>query len=330
VGAASALGADSEQSFLSEGRALRARKQNEAALDAFLRGADAFPDSAALHQEAARTSQDLGRPESAAEHYEAAIKLKPDSVPALISLGVLRSGAGRLDEAARLLKSAADLDTGSLAAHHNLAIVRERLGDLDGALREYRRSAEIDPREVKVHHGIGSVLEKLGKLDEAAKELEVALAIDPAFSPACYRLSAVYLRLGRKDEGEGCLRRFRELKAREHLSRVDGLIQSQDIRGAIRECERALDAQADLAEAHGRLGALYLRDGSPSRALEHARRAAELDPKATRLANLAWALHQNEKREEALEWIDKAILLEPEKKELQEERRAILDSKPRK
>ncbi len=319
---------ETEDAYLRDGRLLRGHKKSEAALDAFLRGVASFPDSPRLQFEAGRAFEDLGKTESAASRYETALQLRPDMTPALISLGVLRSEGGRLDEAAQLLKKAALLEPSSLAARHNLAIVLGRQGDLEGALSEYRRAAEIDPREAKVRHGMGSVLERLGRLEEAVKELEAALSIDRDFAPACYRLSVVCFRLGRKEDGERHLGRFRELKAREHLLRAEALIKEKDIRGAIRECERALDAQASFVEAHARLGALRLRDGDPERALVHARRAVELDPKPVRFANLSWTLHQNGKRDEALEWIEKALAVEPDRRELQDQRRTILESKP--
>jgi len=224
------------------------------------------------------------------------------------------------------LKAATELEPENASAQQSRAIVRARQGDLEGALKEYRRALEINPREAKVHYGLGSVLEKLGQLEEAARELKEAVSLDSDFSPPYYRLSTLCFRLRRREEAELYLRRFRELKASVHYQRAAALQREKNDQGAIREYERALDAHPDLADAHAKLGALYLKAKNPERALTHALRAAELDPKPFRFANLSWAYKESGKKEEALRWIDKAIELEPGRKEFQEERQAILDS----
>ncbi|MBI4601690.1 MAG: tetratricopeptide repeat protein [Planctomycetes bacterium] len=316
--------AEAEKDLLERAGALRAQGKPAAALDALLKGIEELPASARLHHEAGRACEELGRPESAAEHYVVALRLEAGRVETLTALGVLRSEAGRLEEAEAHLRAAVSIEPGSLAAQHNLAVVLARRGDLEGARAAYGKAAKIAPREAKVRHGLGGVLEKLGRLEEARGELEAAAALDPGLAPAWYRLSCVCFRLGRKEEGERHLRRFRQAKAGQHVARAETHLREGDLRRAARELERALDADEAYVEAHARLGAVYLREGDAPRAVAHARRAAELDPRAVRYANLAWALHGAGDRHEALRWIEKALALDPGKAEYLEERRAIL------
>jgi tetratricopeptide (TPR) repeat protein len=322
-----ARGAAGEEAFLGAGRAARGAGRHERALEAFLRGLSRTPSSPDLHFEAARSLEDLERDESAARHHEEALALRPDHVPALIALGVLRSRSGKLEDAVRLLESAASSDPRNIAARHNLAVVKARRGDLEGALAEYTAAAAIDPGEAKVRYGRGTVLEKLGRIEEAVRELEEAAALDPEYSPPFWRLSSILFRLGRNVEAERHLARFRDLKSKAHVRKAGDLARGKDWSGAIRELERALDAGGDPAGVHGRLGFVHLEAGNTALAVVHARRAADLEPTAARFANLSWVLSHNGEREEAVRWIDRAIELDPGRKELREQRARILESR---
>ena len=324
--AAAAEDREPETKVLAAGRAAMERELPDEALALCLRGLETYPGSAALHHEAARALLDLGQPGTAARHLETALEVHPDHVPSLVALALVRSEEGRLEEAARLLGKAIELEPRNAAARHDLAVVEARRGNLQAAIAEFRRAAELAPKECKVKYGLGSALEKMGKLEEARAELEASCALDPSFPPPRYRLSAVLFRLGRREEGERELRRFRELKAAVHAHRGEALARKKDLAGAAREYQRALDALPDHAASHGRLGSLYLSLREPDRALVHARRAAELDPSALRFANLSWAAKESGDLAESLRWIQKAIEMEPGRKEFLEQRVAILEA----
>ena len=300
----------------------------ERALEAFLDGAVQHPDSAELQIEVGRSYEDLEKSESAAQHYEAALRLKPDLAPAHVALGLIHAESGRLEEAATHLSSAISLDEKSIAAHHSLGIVRERQGDFEAAFSEYARARDLDPNEAKARIGLGSIFDRLGKPVEALKELEEAVRLSPKSIQARYKLATLCFRQGRSDEGDLHLAQMRSLKAQDHSQRADRKLREKDLDGALREFTRALDAEPNHLEAHAKLGALYLRQGDAAKAVEHARRAAELEPKPNRFANLSWALSADGKRDEALEWIDKAIASEPGKSQFEAQRKAILEATP--
>lgn len=322
------LAADSAAAILREGRSWRAQRQLERALESFQRGIAQFPGVHELQLEAGRTAQELGQPQSAIEHLEAALKLKADLPQAHTALGILRSERGELEEAALHLRSALALDESSVAALHALGVVLERQGDFPGALQQYSRARELDPREPRVRLGLGGALERLGRLEDAHGELVEAVKLNGKHSGARYKLAMVCLRLERREEGEKHLAEFRSLKAQEHCDRGEAEIRAKNLSTAIREFGRALDVKPDHVPAHARLGALLLNQGDVARALEHARRAADLEPTAVRFANLAWSLHVAGKKEQALEWIDKAITSEPTRAEFRSQRQAMVEAKP--
>jgi tetratricopeptide (TPR) repeat protein len=319
----------SEAEFLRKGAALREAQKPLEALDVFLRGVAACPRSARLRLEAGRLLEDLEKRESAERHFVAALEIDPVLAPALIALGVLRSEAGRLDDAHRLLEAAVKAEPASAAAHQSLSVVLERLGRLDGALEHAQRAVELAPREGRAFASLGSALEKLGRLEEALQAFEEGARAQPDYAPVRYKLSLLCARLGRAEEAARQRKAFRELKARDHLEKAEGLVRGGELRSAARECERALDAEPDCVDAHARLGALYLRQGEPARAVTHARRAFELDPRPSRQANLSWALLGAGKKDEALDWIERALKAEPERREFLEQRKVILATTPK-
>lgn len=303
-----------ERAYTGCAEARRGLGDGEGALQILKQGIERLPRSAALRLALAEAYEGLDRLDSAAAEYERLLAEDPGAAGALAALGLLRLRQGRLDEASAALEKAVGAEPRAAAWHH-LALVRSRQGKLEEAIAAYRRAAAIDPSQAKVRYGLGGCLEKLGRLEEAREELERAVALDPDLEPAFYRLGSLCLRLGRAEEGQKNLRRYRELKAAAHFREGESYLSKNDIQRALREYERALDAHPALIDAHARLGRLYVQAGRPGEALAHARRAAELEPKAFRYANVAWVSWQTGALEEARRWIDRALALDPERQE---------------
>lgn len=86
------------------------------------------------------------------------------------------------------------------------------------------------------------------------------------------------------------------------------LSEAGDYRGAATQLEKAVAFDPQFAEAHGNLGAQYLRLHEPEEAAQEFRRALELDPaSAPQQANLALVLAQLGKTEEAAHWSRRAL-----------------------
>jgi Tfp pilus assembly protein PilF len=166
-----------------------------------------------------------GQKDEALEHYQAALKIRPDYTPALVNAGNLAQQSGDADEAARLYLEALRLDPRSATAHGRLGTLRAQQGKTDEAIAHYRRAIELRPRYRDAHLNLAQALIQQKKVDEAAAVLEVALDIDDRNANAWNTLGVLRARAGRLPEAAECFRAALRLDpdhagARQNLARA--------------------------------------------------------------------------------------------------------------
>ena len=312
-----------ESAAIAEARKLAAEGRPQDALSRLERALEEEPRSARLEHEAGRILESLRRPESALLRHDAAARLDPAFLAAHVAIGNLHAEAGRFAEARAAFGSALALEPKSASALHGLAQVLAREGKLAEAVATFQRAAAANPRSAMVRYGLGAALEKLLRLEDSRAQLEAAVTLDPELQPAHFRLSQVLERMGRREEAAKSLARFRALKAQAHSRTADEYVKAGNVRGAVREFERALDADRDHLPALVKVGAIYLALGELDRSVVCAERAAAIDLKAIRFANLAHVLSKVGRREDALRAIDRACALDPQNETLRAARDAI-------
>jgi tetratricopeptide (TPR) repeat protein len=207
----------------------------------------------------------LGQHDKALADYSRAIDLDPKYALAWSNRGLAYSGVGQLDKALADCTRAIDLDPKDAGAWFYRGIVYRRLGQLDKALADYTTAIDLDPKDAKAWNNRGNVYGTLGQLDKALADFSRAIDLDPNCALAWRNRGRVYSTLRQYD------------KAREHF-------------------EEFLKLAPTDAEAHNNLAWLLtncpeakLRD--PSRAVELARKAVQLDPKEANYWNTLGAAH---------------------------------------
>ena len=130
----------------------------------------------------------------------------------------------------------------------------------------------------------------IGRFDAAQVEFEQAIRYKPdsaeiALQPrqALFRFRTTGSRRGRRSNPRfGSIRRT----SRRSTAWASRWKRSGDDAGAIAKYEKAIELNAarggSFSSAHVNLSAYYNRTGDPDKALEHARKAIELDPKSDR------------------------------------------------
>jgi hypothetical protein len=121
-----------------------------------------------------------GRHGAAQEHYEAAVRLRPDYVRPLTNLGALYREAGRLVEAERLLRQALAVEPASVEALNNLGLVLTSAGRPADAIALYRRALEVDGAVAELWLNLGLAQRDAGRREEAFRSLQRALQLDPS------------------------------------------------------------------------------------------------------------------------------------------------------
>jgi Flp pilus assembly protein TadD len=162
------------------------------------------PSCWTAHLHLAASLQERGRIDEAMWHYGETLKMKPDSVEALINLGQLEMDAGvppRLAEAAAHLQTAIRIDPRAAAAHSNLGLVWLRMDRPNEAIQEQRLALRLRPDFAEVHCHLGLALEAVGDSEGAAGE-----------ENACQQnatLIARRLATGLKGQGDAAIRASR-------------------------------------------------------------------------------------------------------------------------
>lgn len=84
---------------------------------------------------------------NARKYIEAALKLDPDFVMALLNLGNLQLTEGHEAEAEKLFKTIIRLDARFIPAYGNLAVIYNRRGKKEEAIKCLNKVLEIDPND---------------------------------------------------------------------------------------------------------------------------------------------------------------------------------------
>jgi len=144
--------------------------------------------------------KEMGEPDLAFPHYEAAVRLMPDLPTAHYNLGTALQSQRRLDEAAREYRLTLDYTTNlaeAARAHNNLGVIFMQTNQPAAALSEFGAALRCDPTQVFSLLNRGSLEYRLGDLDAARGDL--SQAVQMTSSPAAWLL------LGRVLEDQGQL-----------------------------------------------------------------------------------------------------------------------------
>ncbi len=117
-----------------------------------------------------------GRHEEAAEHFEAAIRLRPDRPHPWFNLGHVRFMQQRWDEAAAYFAQSIEIQP-TYQARYNLAVTHTRRNDPKAAMHQYLRLLEDRPAHVPALLNLARLYREAGQWEQAE---------------ACYRLARTY------------------------------------------------------------------------------------------------------------------------------------------
>jgi tetratricopeptide (TPR) repeat protein len=121
-------------------------------------------------------SGDINR---AIQHYQIAIRLKPDFLDTYNNLGVALALQGRHREALPVYLEGIRLRPRWALLRTNLSITLSALGAFEDARVEAERAIKLDPLSAKAYHALGCALGNLGRLNPAAEAFKHAAELDP-------------------------------------------------------------------------------------------------------------------------------------------------------
>ena len=104
----------------------------------------------------------MGENNDAIEHYEQALRFKPDFFEARCNLGRILMQLGRIPEAVKNYNEAVRIQPNSAEAHNNLAFALWQAGQVQKAIEQWELALRIQPDYAEVQNSLAWLLATLG------------------------------------------------------------------------------------------------------------------------------------------------------------------------
>lgn len=163
------------------------------AADYFELAGEIQPDSAGAFVNRAFALLNSGDSQAAIEPLQTAIE-KGDTQPeTFIFLSELYVTANQPQEAIDVLQRASELHPDNADIQAQLLNAYVQAGETDQAMDQYRTAVQTDPENKLYRYNLGSLLLEAEEYDEAIEHLSKAIEVDPAYANAQYNLGAAYV-----------------------------------------------------------------------------------------------------------------------------------------
>jgi tetratricopeptide (TPR) repeat protein len=140
------------------------------------------PDCFMCHTNYGYSLNARGRVAEAIDHFEASLRLKPDSVPTLLNLARVEEARGRFDEAIARLRVALEIDPTDTTVLVNLGVVYTKEGHFDDAIAQFELAlSNPSPNDFLAHNGLGVALIRKGHTAEAVDHFREAVRLKPGY-----------------------------------------------------------------------------------------------------------------------------------------------------
>jgi tetratricopeptide (TPR) repeat protein len=174
----------------------------------FIRAADLLPTDVAVQLNAGNLLLAARKPEEALARAEAALKVQPQNIDALVLRGNALSGLSSFDEALKAIEQAIQLDRDRGATYTDLGSVELAHGRREQAEAAFLRAVELSPKETRSHLGLANFYWSSGRMNEAERAFEEALKFDSTNVQANRFMASFKISAGRRAEAEPYLRRI--------------------------------------------------------------------------------------------------------------------------
>ena len=176
-----------------------------------------FPNDVYAWDLAGRMYSRFGKTEQARRCWEKCVELDDNFVPAHQALGVAALESGDLRQAAEHYQKAWRLSPDSSVYPTQLAEVLIQDGQLTAARDVLKKALRRHPRAVAMRALLGQALVQLREDAEAVEHLSLVIRMNPEYTNGYYPLATALDRLGRREEAVEMRRLFQERKRQDEL-----------------------------------------------------------------------------------------------------------------
>src|SRR5450755_1081900 len=254
-----------------------------------------------------------GRFAEATAQLETLLHEAPESFEVNELLGLVYSAQSQEAQANEHFEKAVRLKPDSAAARTNLAANLARMGKLELAEVQFKKAVKLEPQNFDANHNLGELYARAGKVGNAAPFLEQAQRIDPSSYDNGYDLSLAYILTGRLTDARQLVQDLLKKKDTAELHNLLGEIEEKD--GKFVPAANQYETAAHMDPSESNLfdwGSELLIHRTLAPAIEVFQHAAERYPNSPRLLiGLGMALYSRGNYDEAVKSLLRAADLNP-------------------
>ncbi|MEM9752503.1 MAG: tetratricopeptide repeat protein [Planctomycetota bacterium] len=232
-----------------------------------------------------------GRLDAALAEFGLALEDNPELIEAHLGMGNIYRQRGQNDIALRLFQQALDTDSTDnekrADAYYGIGITSQVLGQVNDAIRAYLQALVLDPTATEANRDLGTAYVQAGRPDYAIAYAKKATELNPDDQAAWCNLAAVYNLLGEYDEALRSYRLATELGPLDDpvlLGLADTHLKLGNFQRAANTLESVIRMRP-TSTAYERLGYAEFKRRDFRIALQHYRKAVELNPRETAAHN---------------------------------------------
>ena len=222
-----------------------------------------------------------GRFLEARQKLEKAVKAAPDDAEAWSYLGLACSRLDQTDAAIAAFQRALAILANQPQIYFDLGILYWKKGDLGKALEMYQEGLRLNPADVAANENYALLLMRMGKYGQAVGPLERVKREKEFDLQVRVALIEAFFKGGMDAEGQGEteeLLKGRIASPAEKVKLAVALVEDNQPTLAERVLRTVVASSPDLADGHGVLGIVYLKEKSYKDAVYELGRAVQLDP----------------------------------------------------
>ncbi|HXI14324.1 MAG TPA: tetratricopeptide repeat protein [Thermoanaerobaculia bacterium] len=211
-----------------------------------------------------------GNLDRAKTYFERTLEVQPDHFDAAVFYGVLLHERQDLKGAERWLRRAIQISQDSFLPYFSLGAIYALKGKLLRAQKFLQKALELEPIP-QAYYILGTTFYERGQLERAIRAFQSALKLDPEYEEAIYHLGLCYLDRNWNRKAIQCFQDALELNPNKMEYQQAARI--YDDHGVGRHIPPAGPAAEEFARAE-----TFAGQGNYTDALDHYRRASQLDP----------------------------------------------------
>ena len=238
------------------------------AFEEFIRAADLLPTDVQVQLNAGNLLLVARKPEEALARADAALKVDPKNINALVLRGNALAGLSSFEEALEAVEQAIQLDPDRGATFTDLGQVELAQGRRKQAEAAFLKAVELSPKETRSHLALANFYWWSNRNSDAERAFEQALKLEPANMQANRFMASFKYSTGRRDEAEPFLRRIADAsngpegtlaltdyylltgRPKDAITAIEGLKSGRDVPAVRLRLARAYATAGDRAKAH--------------------------------------------------------------------------------